>query len=357
MHELCTLFDVTYLARGLALYRSLERVSAPFRLHVFCMDAPAKALLDRMQLPHMVTIGIDELERFDPQLLAIKAARTVAEYCWTATPAVCLFVLDRHPDIERITYLDADLLFSGDPSVLFEECPAASVLIVPARYPPGREEWQAQFGTYAVQFNAFRNDARGLLALRWWRDRCLEGCSSLSAEYWFGDQKYLDDWTERFEGVHAVRHVGAGVGPWNAPQYRFTRAGNRVLVDGEPLIFYHHQSLEMCVLTRTARWIGVPRGSHSMTRGPLPLAWGFGDATQYVAAADERTLVWEPYLLHIASAIGEIRAFDPAFAGGLATMRHMRVRAARLALPAPVRSTLARVRQRLLRAGPVAARR
>ena len=59
---------------------------------------------------------LDALEAFDAALLGVKPDRNPVEYCWTATPAVCLYVLAADPAIERITYLDADLRFFSDPA-------------------------------------------------------------------------------------------------------------------------------------------------------------------------------------------------------------------------------------------------
>lgn len=113
--DFCTLFDINYLPRGLVLYRSLERVGVDFRLHVFCMDTATEEVLTRLGLPRLKIVPLRELERHDPGLLAVKQDRTQVEYCWTATPAVCLFALDTNPELVEITYLDADLMFFSDP--------------------------------------------------------------------------------------------------------------------------------------------------------------------------------------------------------------------------------------------------
>ena len=42
----CTLFDSYYLDKGLALYRSLSKVTEDFTLYAFCFDDKAKAILD-----------------------------------------------------------------------------------------------------------------------------------------------------------------------------------------------------------------------------------------------------------------------------------------------------------------------
>jgi hypothetical protein len=55
----------------------------------------------------------------------------------------------------------------------------------------------------------------------------------------FGDQKYLDDWLQRFESVVVLQHKGAGLAPWNAAQYSQAWKEGRFTVDGAHLIFFH----------------------------------------------------------------------------------------------------------------------
>src|SRR5207244_2361544 len=131
-------------------------VRADFRLHAFCMDEESLRFLQSLRLPHLVAVPLKDLERYDPALLSVKPTRTTVEYFWTATPSVCLYVLDREPDVAEVTYLDADLLFFSDPAPLFAERGDDSVMIVPHRYAPQWESLAGESGTYNVQFMSFR---------------------------------------------------------------------------------------------------------------------------------------------------------------------------------------------------------
>ena len=63
-------------------------------------------------------------------------------------------------------------------------------------------------------------------------------------------QKYLDDWTTRFEGVHELQHLGGGIAPWNVQQYEFEKIGNEIIgtvkSSGEKFkaVFFHFHSLK-----------------------------------------------------------------------------------------------------------------
>jgi hypothetical protein len=97
----------------------------------------------------------------------------------------------------------------------------------------------------------FKNDEKGKLVLKWWRDRCIEWCYARHEDGKFGDQKYLDDWLTRFEGVHSLQNLGGGVAPWNLEQYEFVNENGRLkgieLTSGNKfdLIFYHFHSLKL----------------------------------------------------------------------------------------------------------------
>ncbi len=318
-YEFCTLFDAGYLPRGLALYRSLVDTRVDFHLRVFCMDDATFDLLSQMDLPRLTPITLADLERFDQELLEVKPTRTPVEYFWTATPVVCLYCLELEPELREITYLDADVMFFADPRPVLDELGSESVLIVPHRYVPAYVNDVATSGIYNVQFMTFRRTEDGLEALRWWRERCIEWCYARVEDGKMGDQKYLDDWPERFRGVHVLEHPGGGLAPWNASRYRLERSGDSVLVDGRPLVFYHYHSLTLYSgLETLARLHLVPPPYRSSDGG---LVWRSG----YPMSAAERRLVWEPYLQRLGRAVADVRALDPSFDRGLVARRPLDV--------------------------------
>ena len=339
-NEFCTLFDVNYLPRGLVLYRSLERYCPDFRLRVFCMDARTKEILDGLGLPRLKAIGLDELESHDRDLAAVKPTRTQVEYCWTATPAVCAYALETEPEIDAITYLDADLMFFRDPEPIWHEFGDDSVLIVPHRYAGQWRQQEAAHGTYNVEFMTFRRDERGLEALGWWRDRCLEWCYCRVEDGKMGDQKYLDDWAERFAGVHVLEHPGAGLAPWNVERYELARQNGSVLVDDRDLVFYHYHSLRLYQGAGLVRALGPLAGKYRSACGPFRFAW----ATYYPIGGAEQELVWDPYLRELGQAMSEV-----SDGGGVTGLAGRRALAKDVVRPkvVRVRRFLRRVRRKL----------
>lgn len=230
MYNYCTLFDKNYLTRGLAMYESLQKHAGSFHLYIFAFDDVSCEVLKELTLDNVTVVSLHEFE--DEQLLAVKPSRTAGEYCWTCTPSIIKYCLDNY-DIVSCTYLDADLYFFGNPAVLIDEAGDKSVLITEHRYTPEYDQ-TATSGVYCVQFMYFKGDTDGMRVLDWWREACLDWCYARHEDGKFGDQKYLDDWTTRFSGVHVLQHMGGGVAPWNVQQY--------TLNETFPLIFYHfHQ--------------------------------------------------------------------------------------------------------------------
>ncbi|MBN8854809.1 MAG: hypothetical protein BGO55_20100 [Sphingobacteriales bacterium 50-39] len=247
MINFCTLFDSNYLSRGLALHGSLSAVCPSFHLYVVAFDDTCYEYLSKAGLPNLTPISLKEFE--DEQLLAIKPTRSAAEYCWTCTPSIILYCI-RQFNLPTCTYIDADMLFYQDPAVLLDEMGDKSILISEHRYTKDYDQAEDS-GIYCVQFMYFRNDPKGMAALRWWRERCLEWCYARMEDGKFGDQKYLDDWLQRFEGVHVLQHPGGGLAPWNIQQYSvYEKDGRpwiRSLKDQQiaPVVFFHFHGLKI----------------------------------------------------------------------------------------------------------------
>ena len=245
MLNFCTLFDSVYLSRGLAMYESLCRRCQEFHLYVFAFNDACYTILRSLRLNKMTVIPLSEFE--DNELLRVKQTRTRGEYCWTCTPSTILYVLN-HFEVESCTYLDSDLYFFSSPQCLFDEMGDSSVMITPHNYTPQYDQ-SARTGIYCVQFVTFKNDQQGRVVLEWWRKACLDWCYNRFEDNRFGDQKYLDDWPERFKGVHVCKNLGAGVAPWNMQQYTFQEKDGSILgtkrITGRPfeVIFFHFHSL------------------------------------------------------------------------------------------------------------------
>ena len=240
----CTLFNIKYLTRGVAMYESLLKHCKNFHLYIFCFDEETYTILNSEKLANVTLITLDDFE--NDRLLSVKEDRSLAEYCWTSTPFTILYCLQNY-NIDCCTYIDADIYFFSSPRVLLREVQEASILISPHRYTPIYDQSEIS-GKYCIQFNTFFDSVDGLTALNWWADACVEWCYAIAENNKFGDQKYLDDWVDRFSGVCELTNLGGGVAPWNVQQYSFTREKSIegvALSDHQrfTLIFYHFHGL------------------------------------------------------------------------------------------------------------------
>lgn len=253
MQNYCTLFDSFYLNRGLVMYESLRKHCPLFHLYIFAFDDKAFKILKELNLEYVTVIPLSDFENED--LLRIKPTRSIGEYCWTSTPYTIQYSIERF-NLPQCTYVDADLSFYSDPGVLLNEMGDNSILITEHRYSELYNSAKTH-GIYCVQFLSIKNDENGKAALYWWRDRCLEWCYSRLEDGKFGDQKYLDDWTSRFKGVHVLQHLGGGVAPWNIQQYELNKdktncwwITEKSSGKKQKLVFYHFHYVKFLVRNR-----------------------------------------------------------------------------------------------------------
>ncbi len=288
----CTLFDSGYLLKGLAMMRSLARFCTGAKIYVLCMDDQTKYVLERLDLPFVTCITLAEVE--DDALLKAKADRGVAEYCWTLSSCFTWYVIQRYPEIDFVTYVDADLLFYSPLQPLFDEIGDASIAIIEHRFTQRLKDREVN-GRFCVEWVSFRRDEQGLACLSRWRDQCIEWCYYRLEDGKMGDQKYLDEWPDRYSSCHILQHPGAGIAPWNYAQYRFgeDEMGN-ITVEDAPLIFYHFHQFQL------------------LTCGKFDRLSSF-----YTAECPEPAPIYEVYEAELKKCLASVRAVVPDFRAGL----------------------------------------
>ena len=250
MNTYCTLFDSYYLSRGLVMINSLQKHASNFHLYVFAFDTIAYDILIDLKLEKITVISIRDFET--PELLAVKKERSKAEYYWTCTPAVIKYVFSKY-GVTNCTYVDADLMFYDDPSVLLSELKSnTTVLITEHRYSfLERIYEEKRAGKFCVQFITFNDLHESQLILDTWANQCLEWCYNKYEDGRFGDQKYLDEWPFIYNNVHILENEGGGVAPWNIKNYIFSGHKNEIIIrrrktrKSYKLIFFHFQSLKI----------------------------------------------------------------------------------------------------------------
>ncbi len=288
----CTLFDSGYLLKGLAMIRSLSRHCTGMKIHVLCMDAQTKYILETLALPYVNCITLAEVE--NEALLKAKADRGVAEYCWTLSSGFTSYVMDHFPEIDFLTYVDADLLFYSDVQPLFDEIADASIAIIEHRFTE-RLKGREVNGRFCVEWVSFKRDEQGMACLSRWRDQCLEWCYYRLEDGKMGDQKYLDEWPERYSNCHILMHPGAGIAPWNYAQYSFGTDGQGgITVEGAALIFYHFHQFQLLDNGRFDRL-----------------------STFYTSECPEPAKIYEVYELILQNCLQDVRAVESSFKGGL----------------------------------------
>lgn len=228
-----TLFDNLFLPQGVALHLSMERHIKNYKLWILCVDDETFKVLTKLKLSNVQLLQLKILET--PELQDVKSTRTKGEYCWTLTPFAPRFVFEADQNVSRVTYLDADLWFIKSPLPIFNELDKSckKVLITDHAYSPEYDQSDTA-GKYCVQFMTFQRH-QGESVRKWWEGKCIEWCFARFEGGKFGDQKYLDDWPERFpELVHVLQQKEFCLAPWNASRFTWNEA-----------VFFHFHGLRI----------------------------------------------------------------------------------------------------------------
>ena len=243
IRHFCTYFDGAYAVRGLAMMASVSQFLPDARFHVLCLDDTAAGIVAD-QRPDACIVRLDILEAFDPELAACRANRSKFEYYFTCTPCLPRYVLNREVEADMVTYLDADLFFYQSPELVFAEIGAASVAIAHHRFTPKLAPGRIRYGRYNVGWVSWRNDAEGRRCLEDYRTDCLTWCYDRLEENRFADQKYLDAWPTRYEGVHELVGKGMNLALWNVDDCTLGERDGTIHADDDPLVFMHFHGVK-----------------------------------------------------------------------------------------------------------------
>lgn len=245
-HAVFTIIAKNYLAQARALMASVAEAEPDARRFVVLVDEP-DGLFDPAEEPFEVigslTLPIERVRWFHFKYTVLELNTAVKPYAAQA-------IFDRY-DIEKLVYLDPDILVFGSLTPVFEALDRHTIALTPHLTAPidddGRrpsERTVLRCGSYNLGFIGLRRDEETRRFLAWWASRLYDDCRVEPEKGLFVDQKWVDLAPGLFENVGVVRDPGWNVAYWNLHARRVERAGGEYRVDGAPLVFFHYSGFD-----------------------------------------------------------------------------------------------------------------
>lgn len=233
-----------YIPKVRVLIDSIKKWHPEWMIHLALSD----------KLPEHIDLSaerFDEIHPADsldiPDFLGWSFCHSIVELSTAIKPFMLKKLLDRD-DCAGVIYLDPDtVLFSRLDDVL-AALEKSNIALTPHQVTPetsvtavmDNEICSLKHGVYNLGFVAVSPSLVGKAFAAWWAERLYYFCRADIPNGLFTDQRWIDLVPAFFEGVCILRTSRLNVAPWNLTTRELTgTAPNEVLVNGEPLGFYH----------------------------------------------------------------------------------------------------------------------
>ncbi len=291
----CTIISRNYLSHARVLAESFLRHEPGGRFYLLVVDG-LPAGVDAGAGVHVV--GPQELDL--PDFFEMCFKYDVTELCTAVKPSLLSLLLNRYQE-EALVYLDPDILILRPLDELKACLGSSDIVLIPHLLEPipldGRRPSENDIlvsGAYNLGFIALRNSVETMRFLRWWGERLRDGCRVDVAHGLFVDQKWVDLVPGLFNHTSILRDETYDVAYWNLHARPIQKSGDRFLVNGRPIAFFHFSGFDPAkreTLSKHQNRIAVRKGSALADLLNLysdlqyksgyreSSAWGFGYST------------------------------------------------------------------------------
>ena len=153
---------------------------------------------------------------------------------------------------KNVIYLDPDIAVFHGLEPLYDILTKYDVVLTPHQTIPEKtdigvidnEICSLRYGVYNYGFYAVSNTDNGRNYANWWSKRLVDHCYDDIPSGLFTDQKWGDIVPCLFENVKIWKHPGANVATWNISNRELIHKNGQIIVNGEPLLFYHFSGFD-----------------------------------------------------------------------------------------------------------------
>lgn len=252
-----TLCSNNYLAHAGALGDSLLKLNPSIKFIIGLVDK-LDPLIDYGQFSSFEIIPCFELgySEFDDML----SRYNIIEFNTSVKPFYFEYFFQTRPEVERIYYIDPDILFYQSISNLENSWEGASALLTPnLLYLPEKtvrgELASLKHGINNLGFVGIARSDEGQEIIRWWKERLIHHCTLDKCRGIFVDQKWMDIAALFFTEMKSVKHPGWNMAWWNLSERNLKKEDDAYFVNSNdfPLIFFHFSGFKPGVESMTER--------------------------------------------------------------------------------------------------------
>jgi hypothetical protein len=243
--ELCTIIAKNYVAQARVLARSFTEHHPDDRLWVLIID-DFEGFIEPSEEPFEVLtpagIGCDEFEE-------MAARYSILELSTAVKPWLLRHLMDRSE--APVTYLDPDIRVYGSLTQLDQLAARHGVVLTPHNTEPlpadGLRPGQVDImiaGIYNLGYVSLAPRPEVDRLLEWWAERLRRDCRVDPVWGYFVDQRWFDLAPGFLSDLAIVRDPQYNAAYWNMHSRRVEHDGERYLVNGIPLAFFHFSGFD-----------------------------------------------------------------------------------------------------------------
>lgn len=239
-------------------------------------------------------IGVEQLSRFVDDFWLMATMYDVTEFSTALKPFVLEKLLDSYL---AVMYIDPDIKVYGSLVDLFEKSTKDGWVLTPHCLDPMRRDGLTpseadimQSGIYNLGFIGVSASATPML--KWWQERLLRDAISDPARQLFTDQRWIDLAVAAFHPA-VEQSTAYNVAYWNLDQRVLKLEGDRVLVDDNPLKFFHFSGFN----PKTPWWLSKHHPTHprNLVSSSTALEYLCEDYAAHVLSKQEHMGLQTPY--------------------------------------------------------------
>jgi hypothetical protein len=241
VRAVCTIIAKNYVAFARTLAQSFLFFHPDYKFYVLIVDDYSGYINSSdecFEIVRLTDLSIPDLSGFCFKY-------DVKELC-TAAKACLLDYLIREKSVDRLLYLDPDILVAGPLDGIYEQLGSHDIVLTPhldTDYPDDDllpdDGYILRAGQFNLGFIGINSSENAQSFLSWWKPKLYKKCVVDLLNGYFVDQKFIDFVPIFFRNCYVEKNLGYNVAYWNLHSRQISGENGAWKCNGGPLYFFH----------------------------------------------------------------------------------------------------------------------